>query len=144
MKRHPMFPVLLSFFAAMAPFTDAILAEEARTPQHCYPKGAPEVSTCIGERGIEACGVYVNLNTASLAELELLYRVGPVLAQRIIDGRPYAVPADVDAVKGIGPATYEAMAPYIVTEASLVTTLAVDIVCEDITDPAELEQINAG
>ena len=122
----------------------ALPAIASAAPQHCYPKGAPEVSECIGTKGIEACGVYVNVNTATADELALLYRVGHVLAQRIIDGRPYASPADVDAVKGIGPATYEAMAPYIVTAASLATTLAVDIVCEDITDPAELEKINAG
>jgi competence protein ComEA len=122
----------------------ALPAIATAAPKHCYPKGAPEVSTCIGEKGIEACGAYVNLNTATAEELALLYRVGPVLAERIIAGRPYANPVDVDAVKGIGPATYEAMAPYIVTGEGLATTLAVDIVCENITDPAELEQINAG
>lgn len=47
----------------------------------------------------------VDINAASLAELESLPRVGPKLARRIVEGRPYA---DVDAlerVRGIGPAT---------------------------------------
>lgn len=49
----------------------------------------------------------VDLNRAALAELESLPRVGPKLARRIVEGRPYA---DVDAlerVRGIGPATIE-------------------------------------
>lgn len=49
----------------------------------------------------------VDVNEASLAELESLPRVGPKLARRIAEGRPYA---DVDAlerVRGIGPATLQ-------------------------------------
>jgi DNA uptake protein ComE-like DNA-binding protein len=49
----------------------------------------------------------VDLNRAALDELESLPRVGPKLARRIVEGRPYA---DVDAlvrVRGIGPATVE-------------------------------------
>jgi Helix-hairpin-helix motif len=49
----------------------------------------------------------VDVNRATLAELESLPRVGPKLARRIAEGRPYA---DVDAlerVRGIGPATIE-------------------------------------
>lgn len=52
-------------------------------------------------------GQPVDINAASLAELESLPRVGPKLAQRIVEGRPYA---DVDAlerVRGIGPATLD-------------------------------------
>ena len=53
----------------------------------------------------------VNINTAGLAELETLPRVGEVLAQRIIDYRTANGPfASVDAlldVSGIGESTLE-------------------------------------
>jgi competence protein ComEA len=39
--------------------------------------------------------------------------VGPALAARIIAGRPYRTAADVNRVKGIGPATFAAIAPSI-------------------------------
>jgi competence protein ComEA len=54
---------------------------------------------------LAALGQPVDVNEASLAELESLPRVGPKLARRIAEGRPYA---DVDAlerVRGIGPST---------------------------------------
>lgn len=47
----------------------------------------------------------VDLNRASPLELTSLPRIGPVLARRIVEGRPYR---DLDAlgrVRGIGPAT---------------------------------------
>jgi competence protein ComEA len=47
----------------------------------------------------------INLNTASLAELESLPGVGPKTAQLIVEGRPYAQVGDLLDVKGIGPVT---------------------------------------
>jgi len=44
----------------------------------------------------------VNLNSASLKDLEKLQGVGPALAKKIIDGRPYAGVDDLLRVNGIG------------------------------------------
>ena len=59
----------------------------------------------------------IDINTATLAEVEALPRVGPVLGKRIIEWRdtngPFARPADIDAVPGIGPALLEGILPLI-------------------------------
>ncbi|QMS57089.1 MULTISPECIES: ComEA family DNA-binding protein [Kocuria] len=64
-----------------------------------------------------AGGALVNLNTATAAELETLPRVGPVLAQRIVDFRtqhgPFTAPEQLDDVSGVGPALLEALLPLV-------------------------------
>jgi len=52
---------------------------------------------------LEALGAPVDLNTASLTELESLPGIGPVLARRIAEARPFAAVDDLDRVTGIGP-----------------------------------------
>ncbi|WP_373873143.1 helix-hairpin-helix domain-containing protein [Actinoplanes italicus] len=58
-----------------------------------------------------ATGGLVNLNTATLAELDALPGVGPVLAQRILDARDaqggFRGVSDLRKVDGIGDARYE-------------------------------------
>lgn len=59
----------------------------------------------------------LDLNAATAAELETLPRIGPTLAQTIIAYReangPFARVEDIQNVPGIGPATYEQIAPYL-------------------------------
>ena len=53
----------------------------------------------------------VELNRASEAELTSLPRIGPVLARRIVEGRPYAEVDELLRVRGIGPATLRRLRP---------------------------------
>lgn len=62
----------------------------------------------------------IDPNRASAAELELLPHIGPKIAATIIEFREHSAqsPAfrkldDLDAIRGIGPATLEAIGPYL-------------------------------
>ncbi len=80
--------------------------------------GAGTGGTGSGGSGTGMPEGMVNLNTADAPALETLPRVGPVLAERIIEWRtehgPFARAEDLDAVPGIGPAMLEAMLPLVV------------------------------
>lgn len=62
----------------------------------------------------------VNINTADSETLQQLHRVGPVIAERIIDFRelhgPFMNIEDITLVRGIGPATFENLKDYISVE----------------------------
>ncbi len=59
----------------------------------------------------------ININTASKAELETLPRIGPAMADRIIEERtlrgPFARVEDLNRVRGIGPKTIDRLRPHI-------------------------------
>ena len=76
------------------------------------PLGAGE-AVFVPERQTAAGTERVSINSASLAELDTLPGVGPAIAGRIIEGRPYASIEDLLAVRGIGPATLEKLRPFV-------------------------------
>jgi competence ComEA-like helix-hairpin-helix protein len=49
----------------------------------------------------------IDINTASLSQLDELTGIGPTYAQAIIDARPFSSVDDLDRVKGIGPTTLQ-------------------------------------
>jgi competence protein ComEA len=61
----------------------------------------------------------VNVNTADAGQLALLPRVGPSVAQRIIEYRkkngPFKSAEDLMLVQGIGEKTYQLLKPYLAT-----------------------------
>ncbi len=86
--------------AALPPVT----AQPAGSGPPSYPTTA-SVKPLISGR--------VNLNTASEEQLEALPRVGPAMAAKIIAARPLRSLADLDAVKGVGEATLNTLAPLV-------------------------------
>jgi competence protein ComEA len=71
----------------------------------------PPGSTVAAGPAAPAAGGPVNLNTATLADLDTLPGVGPVLAQRILDARTaqggFRAVSDLRKVEGIGSSRYE-------------------------------------
>ena len=66
---------------------------------------------------LAAEGKTVNVNTATVAEFQLLPRIGPSVAARIVEQRekngPFKSLDDLLLVRGIGEATYEQLKPYL-------------------------------
>ena len=81
----------------------------AKKPAAASPAPKAEVSKTIP---------IMNINTASLSDLDLLPGIGETYAQRIIDYRNshggFKTIEEIKNVKGIGDATFDKMKPYIV------------------------------
>lgn len=80
---------------------------------------APGGPTVTGPDGVPdaSAPTKINLNSAGVQELGTLPRVGPVLAQRIVDWRrehgPFTSVEELDAVDGVGPKMLEALLPLV-------------------------------
>lgn len=81
----------------------------------------------------------VNINTADTAQLALLPRVGPSVAQKIVDFRkengPFKSAEDLMLVQGIGEKTYQLLKPYLAVSGE--TTLKEKVKAGKTSPPAK-------
>jgi competence protein ComEA len=87
----------------------------------CLETAAPERGPLPGLVRL-LLGRGLDPNTASAAELEMLPRIGPVLAQRIVAHRrsvgPFERLEQLERVRGIGPKTLARIRPYLALAAA--------------------------
>jgi competence protein ComEA len=83
------------------------------------------LSASAGSTAPTAKGV-VNINTATAEQLQLLPRIGPATAKRIIEFReangPFKKAEELVAVRGIGEKSLANLLPYVVTEGKTTLT----------------------
>ncbi len=112
--------------AAGGPTSDADLvhinlAQGLADQQHVYVSREGEANPTPPVSGSgESAGATVNINTATAAELEALPRIGPTMAQRIVEYRqtngPFESIEEIQNVPGIGPATFAGFEDMITVE----------------------------
>ncbi len=89
----------------------------ARSSTRSLQNGAAEAVSAPRKSSLKALPTSpININTASLAELETLPGVGPALASRVVAARAQkrlSNTNDLDAISGIGPKKLEAMRPFV-------------------------------
>lgn len=95
---------LVEQLRTLCPFADARALEPGDAVDACSVARMPPEQ-------LDALGQPVDINQASLEELASLPGIGPTLAARIIDARPFTTVDELDAVSGIGSARLQAVRP---------------------------------
>jgi competence protein ComEA len=95
--------------------SDPGVIAKLRAEQHAEDQ---ELKALIKEsRGKHPQPGSVDLNTGTASELQSISGIGPVLAAKIIAGRPYKSVDDLLRVTGMGPKLLEKIRPYLVVNA---------------------------
>jgi competence protein ComEA len=86
--------------------------EQLVVPREGEAVAPPAGATGAAQPGA-AAGALVNVNAASASDLQTLPRIGPALAQRIVDWRDahgrFTAPADLMKVSGIGQTLFDGL-----------------------------------
>jgi competence protein ComEA len=103
-------------FGAAAPAAPA--AAPAAAKPTAAPEGAAKAQPAAAAKGKAeapklAPGEKININTATLEDLDKLLGIGPVKGKAIIEGRPYKTPEDIMKVKGIKEGIYDKIKDHI-------------------------------
>jgi competence ComEA-like helix-hairpin-helix protein len=77
----------------------------------------------------------VNLNTAEPEELTTLSGVGPAMADRIVNARPFTILNDLLQVRGIGPALLERLEPLVTIVDPVLEDEVILLAAETVTSP---------
>jgi competence ComEA-like helix-hairpin-helix protein len=96
----------ISAASTPSPSITAIKRIEAETSQ---AKSPPELGN-------------IDINTATEKELQTIPGIGPVMARRIIEARPFSSADDLKKVNGIGDKKYETIRPYFHSDTSRSTS----------------------
>lgn len=71
------------------------------------PRTGEDILSTGAKTGPDESSAVININSASISDLDTLPGVGDVTAQKIIDGRPYGSTDELLSKKIVGSATYE-------------------------------------
>jgi competence protein ComEA len=123
-KLRPMVEVKGATASTSAPASTDAPAAPASASAAAASRAAPAQALNMGgargvarsQRATMAPGTTVNINTASVTELENLPGIGPVKAQAIVQNRPFASVEDLKKVKGIKEGTLAKIRPFVVTQ----------------------------
>jgi competence protein ComEA len=114
----PAAPAAPAAAPAPAPAAPAAKAAPAAEKPAAAPEAAAKPQPAAAAKGKPekpklAPGERININTATLEELDKLPEIGPTKAKAIVAGRPYKTPEDIMKVKGIKEGIYNKIKDYI-------------------------------